>query len=138
MTVGLLLITHNHLGDELLKTAINTFNGCPLPVRVLHVYSSPVDPDLLLAQARSLVTELDAGAGVLVLTDIYGSTPSNIATRLLDGNATIVVTGVSLPMLIRVLNYASLSLPELADKAVSGGYEGIVMLNETQGRMSGC
>jgi PTS system mannose-specific IIA component len=126
MSVGLLLITHNYIGDELLKTAIATLNSCPMSARILRV-ASHHDPDVLLAQAHILVKQVNSGAGVLVLTDIYGSTPSNIATRLLDNEPVIVVTGVNLPMLIRVLNYAKLSLPELAGKAVSGGSEGIVM-----------
>jgi PTS system ascorbate-specific IIA component len=125
MSVGLLLITHNHIGAELLKTATATLNNCPLATRVLEVTDTE-DPDRLLRQAREWVAQLNSGAGVLVLTDIYGSTPSNIATRLLDGAAVIVIAGLSLPMLIRVLNYAQLSLPELARKAVSGGCEGIV------------
>jgi PTS system ascorbate-specific IIA component len=138
MSVGVLLITHNNIGDELLKTAITTFSGCPLAARVLHIASSIIDPETMLAQARTLVNELDTGAGVLVLTDIYGSTPSNIATRLLNDDAVIVVTGISLPMLLRVLNYPHLALSELADKAVSGGYEGIVILNESNRSIAGC
>lgn len=126
MSVGLLLITHNRVGDELLGTAMTTLDCCPLPSRVLRVGDTR-DLDGLLARARALVGELDEGAGVLVLTDIYGSTPSNIATRLLDSDHVIVVSGASLPMLIRVLNYPALSLTELANKAVSGGCEGIVM-----------
>jgi PTS system ascorbate-specific IIA component len=126
MSVGLLLITHNRIGDELLKTAKDTLKSCPLATRVLHVCEDQ-DREQLIAQARTLVAEANSGAGVLVLTDMYGSTPSNIATHLLDNEPVIVVAGVSLPMLIRAMNYATLSLPELANKAISGGYEGIVM-----------
>jgi len=126
MKVGLLLITHNRIGAELLETATATLNGCPLPTGVLPV-SHAADPEQLLVQARAQVARLHTGAGVLVLTDIYGSTPSNIATRLLDTEPVIVVSGVNLPMLIRVLNYAELALADLAKKAVSGGYEGIVV-----------
>lgn len=126
MSVGLLLITHNCIGDELLKTAKDTLKNCPLASRVLQVCEDQ-DREQLIARARALVAEANSGAGVLVLTDMYGSTPSNIATHLLDTEPVIVVAGVSLPMLIRAMNYATLSLPELANKAVSGGYEGIVM-----------
>lgn len=130
MSVGLLLITHNRIGDELLKTAIVTLNHCPLTARALQVCNTH-DPDRLLARAEALVSEINSGAGVLVLTDIYGSTPSNIAIRLLDSNPVTVIAGVSLPMLIRVLNYATLSLPELANKAISGGREGIVLSTQS-------
>ena len=60
-----------------------------------------------------------------VLTDMYGSTPSNIACRL-TGTHTKVVAGINLPMLIRVLNYPRLTLTELAEKALSGGRDGIM------------
>lgn len=127
MNVGLLLITHNAIGRELLKTAKANLSGyCPLATRALPVANSE-NTDELVTEARSLIAEINTGAGVLVLTDIYGSTPSNIATRLLESEPVIVVAGVSLPMVIRVMNYATLSLPEIANKAVSGGYEGIVM-----------
>jgi PTS system mannose-specific IIA component len=137
MSVGLLLITHNRIGDELLKTAIVTLNHCPLTTRALPVFHTH-DPDSLLTQAQVLVNEINSGGGVLVLTDIYGSTPSNIAIRLLESNPVIVIAGVSLPMLIRVLNYATLSLPELAHKAVSGGCEGIVLSTQNNRGKVGC
>ena len=126
MSVGLLLITHNRIGDELLKTAIMTLDGCPITAGVMRIYDTR-DPDSLLAEVRARVAELNSGAGVLVLTDIYGSTPSNIASRLLESDPVMVVAGVNLPMLIRVMNYATLSLPELAHKAVSGGNQGIIL-----------
>lgn len=127
MSVGLLLITHNHIGSELIKTAKANLSGhCPLATRTLQVCSHHKTEELI-AQARALVAEINTGTGVLVLTDIYGSTPSNIATQLLETDPVIVVAGISLPMVIRVMNYATLSLPEIANKAVSGGYEGIVM-----------
>jgi PTS system mannose-specific IIA component len=137
MSVGVLLVTYNHIGDELLKAAIFTLNGCPLKARVLRIGNTQ-DPEGLVAQARALVAELNSGAGVLVLTDMYGSTPSNVATKLLDDESVIVVAGVSLPMLIRVLNYATLSLPELAKKAVSGGCRGIVMSTQYKRGSLGC
>lgn len=134
MSVGLVLITHNGIGDELLGTAVATLSGCPLAVRVLRVHGDS-DPDRLLEQAEKLVGEVDAGAGVLVLTDIFGSTPSNVAIQLLHRDRVLVVAGLSLPMLIRVLNYPALGLPELAAKAVTGGCEGIV-LSSQEGRRS--
>jgi PTS system ascorbate-specific IIA component len=126
MSVGLLLITHNRIGSELLATATATFGGCPTAARTLSV-GSEADPDQLLADARRQLHEIDSGSGVLVLTDCFGSTPSNIANRLLDEGSVRIVSGVSLPMLIRVMNYARLALGELADKAVSGGCEGVVL-----------
>ncbi|MFA5531579.1 MAG: hypothetical protein WDA11_13040, partial [Thiohalomonadaceae bacterium] len=83
MKVGVLIIAHDQLGQVLLDTAVGTLGTLPLPAKTLAV-SRDEDPDALLARARALVRELDAGDGVLVLTDMYGSTPGNIACRLLD------------------------------------------------------
>ncbi|MDX1654022.1 MAG: PTS fructose transporter subunit IIA [Candidatus Competibacteraceae bacterium] len=125
MSVGLLLITHNHIAEELLGTAMATLDGCPLPTRILAVTETR-DCQRLLEQARQLAREVDEGQGTLVLTDLFGATPGNIATGLLD-RQTVVVSGLSLPMLIRVLNYAPLDLTALALKAVSGGRDGIIL-----------
>ncbi|MDH3326855.1 MAG: PTS mannose transporter subunit IIA [Gammaproteobacteria bacterium] len=87
------------------------------------------DPQTLTNQARSKIAELNQNEDMLILTDIYGSTPSNIACNLLDEDNVRVISGVNLPMLIRVLNYPTLELDELAHKAVSGGKEGIMNCN---------
>lgn len=126
MTVGLLIISHNHIGAELLNTASATLGVCPLATAVLPVMPDS-DPEALVVKARRMVTELDQGDGVLVLTDVYGSTPSNIANRLSDCKQVRVVAGLNLPMLIRVLNYPRLSLAELVEKAISGGRNGILL-----------
>lgn len=88
------------------------------------------DPDEVLAIARATANQLDQGEGVLILTDIYGSTPANIALRVATAPQTRVVAGVNLPMLIRILNYRRLPLSELITKAVSGGHDGILLCGE--------
>lgn len=125
MTIGLLIITHNNIGDALLQTATHMLETCPLHTATLVVTNNS-NPDELCNQARDLVQQLDIGDGVLVLTDMYGSTPSNIGATLLEKGKVHVVAGINLPMLVRVLNYPSLSLEELTEKAVSGGNDGIV------------
>jgi PTS system ascorbate-specific IIA component len=124
MSVGLLLVTHDQIGEVLLRTATRMLGEMPLAVKVLAV-SSEADPDELLERARLLADRLDDGNGVLVFTDMYGSTPSNIAAGLADPGRVNVISGLSLPMLIRTLNYASLDLEGLTHKAISGGVEGI-------------
>lgn len=125
MSVAILLITHGDIGSALLQTAINVLGVCPIGAEAL---SAPAgcDPDAVLEQARRHAAELDQGDGVLVLTDMYGATPSNIACRLRGEHAVRVVSGVNLPMLIRVLNYPDLHIDELVHKALSGGRDGIV------------
>jgi len=125
MSIGLLIITHNKIGEALLLTASHMLEICPLKTRTLEV-TNDSNPDQLRNQARELVQQLNQGDGVLVLTDMYGSTPSNIAATLLEKDQVHVVAGINLPMLVRILNYASLDLNELTAKAVSGGSDGIV------------
>ena len=126
MTVGILLITHENYGDVSLQTIKSILGVCPLETKTLGV---PFDanPDVIYEEAKHAVKMLDHGEGVLILTDLYGSTPSNIAHRLIEEGRTVVVSGLNLSMLMRVLNYPNLSLEELVDKASRGGSEGVVI-----------
>jgi len=128
MTVGILLICHNDIGAQLIETATDMLER--VPTRLAHVdVRQDDDPIDLLESARRRVGELDAGEGVLVMTDMYGSTPSNIAHRLLDRQQVSVLSGVNLPMLVRALNYARLGLPAMTEKACRGAHDGIVQDN---------
>ncbi len=124
MSVGVLIITHSNIGLSLYDAATSVMGSCPLPTQVMPV-SMDSDPELMVSKARQLLTDLDQGQGVLVLTDMYGSTPSNIACKLSNGRVN-VVAGINLPMLIRVMNYPNLDLQQLANKAVTGGHEGVI------------
>lgn len=126
MAVGLLIITHNRIGEDLISTARSMLGKLPLEVKSLAVSQSG-DPDELLNRALDHHRSLNQGDGVLVLTDMYGSTPSNIANRLLQQPKTQVIAGINLPMLVRVLNYPNLRLHELVNKAISGGHDGILL-----------
>lgn len=128
MKVGILLITHNNIGAVMLRTAIDVVGISPLSTGILAA-ASDCDPEQILADARQAARELDGGDGVLVLTDLYGATPSNIACRLQSHHELRVVSGLNLPMLIRVLNYPDLDLEALQQKAVSGGRDGIMTCN---------
>ena len=131
--IGLLIITHNNIGAELIETATAMLGVCPVMATVLSVKPDS-DPDAVLREAQHSIVGLNRGAGVLVLTDMYGSTPSNIATHLVNERQVKVIAGINLPMLVRVLNYPQLDLHQLADKALSGGRDGILLckpLSET-------
>jgi mannose PTS system EIIA component len=123
--IGILIITHGTLGESLIHCASHVLNKRPPRLRQLGVTAQD-DPALLLPQARALVKELDAGEGVIILTDMYGGTPSNIAAKLIAPGKVEGVAGVNLPMLIRVLTYRDRSLDVIMTKAVSGGCEGVV------------
>ncbi len=124
MTIGLLIVTHDNIGAALMESATTTLGMCPMALELLPV-TTGCDPDELFRRAVAAVRRLDRGHGVLVLTDMYGSTPSNVANRLSTLDRVAVVAGINLPMLIRVFNYPDLGLEALARKAVSGGREGI-------------
>lgn len=130
MSVGVLIITHGEIGDQLVKTAASTLaNKMPLQCRAFSV-SQNCDPDALVKECQTIIEEINTGSGVLVLTDIFGSTPSNIANRLATDSYIKVIAGVNLPMLIRILNYPDSDLTELAEKALSGGHDGIIFCEE--------
>jgi PTS system mannose-specific IIA component len=132
MGVALLLITHDDIGSSLLDTAINMMGVSPMNNRNL-VITQQMDIEQGVSQARQLCSELSNGDGILIVTDMYGSTPGNIASRLLESHheeQIIIVTGVNLPMLVRIMNYASLSLPELAQKACSSANDSIFIIDK--------
>jgi len=126
MSVGLLIITHNNIGQQLINTAMAMLETCPLQAEHFAVHNDCNLEDTI-AEASKRVSRLDTGDGVIILTDMYGSTPSNIANHLSKEHNVKVVSGVNLPMLIRVLNYPRLNLVQLAEKARSGGQDGIMV-----------
>ena len=127
MSAGILLMTHNRIGEELLGTARETLGFMPVQTATLAVTPGS-DPEERLAAAIEAVDRVETGDGVLVLTDCYGSTPSNVATRLAQERPVVVIAGLNLPMLLRVFNYPALPLAELADKARSGGRDGVILV----------
>lgn len=122
--IGILLLTHGTLGESLVQTAIHVLNKRPARLKQLGLTAQD-DPLLLLPQARALLKELDDGDGVLVLTDMFGGSPSNMAAKLVIPGKVEAVAGVNLPMLIRALTYRDKSLDMMVTKAVSGGCEGV-------------
>lgn len=125
MSVGLMLVTHAGVGNALLRSAVEVLGCCPLAAETLDAPNG-CDPDAVLDRALELGKTLDTGDGLLVLSDLFGSTPSNIACRLQQFHEARIIAGLNLPMLIRVLNYPSLHLDELAHKAQSGGRDGVL------------
>ncbi|MGH8086284.1 MAG: PTS sugar transporter subunit IIA [Lysobacter sp.] len=125
MAVGILLITHPGIGSALVTVATRLLRILPLPIEALEVPFDG-DPDALLPQASASLRKVDGGDGVLVLTDLYGATPSNLATRVAHlGTPVRRVSALNLPMLLRVMNYAELPLDELPAVAAAGARNGV-------------
>jgi len=124
MTVGILLISHNQVGAEMINTARQMLSCYSLPTKVISIGIED-DRDEIKRRLQQTLEEIDQGQGTLILTDMFGSTPSNIACDVSERHDIRIVSGLNLPMLIRVLNYPNLSLDELENKAITGGQEGV-------------
>lgn len=121
--VGILLLTHGRLGDALIECASHVLGG-QLPAELAVLSAGQDEPvDEVEAKARQLLANLNQGAGVLVLTDLLGATPARVATRLIEPGKVEALSGVSLPMLLRAINYRNRLLPALAKKALLAGTE---------------
>ena len=128
--IGILIVAHGTLGESLIHCASHVVGKRPLFLRQLGVTIHD-DPDAILPQGLDLIRFLDQGSGVLVMTDIYGATPSNIACRLLQAGRVEGISGVNLPMLVRALTYRELSMPMLIKKAIEGAVEGMIQMPGT-------
>lgn len=127
MSVGVLLMTHEAVGKALISAAHHVMPTLPLRVTAVEI-PPEADPDVMRTLTARHARQLDTGAGVLVLADLYGATPCNIGLSLGElGVHLHCVSGLNLPMLLRVLNYADKPLDELAEIAASGGRGGILI-----------
>ncbi|MEW6133990.1 MAG: PTS fructose transporter subunit IIA [Pseudomonadota bacterium] len=126
--IGVLLVTHGPLGENLIDAAVHVLGSRPRQLEALDV-SSRAEPRDVETMITLRMQALDTGDGVLVLTDIYGATPSNCMCRALAPGHAAGVSGVNLPMLLKMLNYRDLPLDQLAAKAALGGQEGISIIS---------
>ena len=127
--IGLFLITHSTYGESLIQCACHVLNKRPPQIAQLGVAAQD-DPLDVLPLVREMLKLVDTGRGVLILTDIYGATPSNIALKLLEPGRIEGLTGVNLPMLLRALTYRDKDMETLLIRAAAGGRDGVLnMLN---------
>ncbi len=125
--IGLLIVAHGTLGESLIHCASHVMGKRPLYLRQLGVTIHD-DPEAILPQGQDLVRFLDQGQGVLVMTDIFGATPANIACRLLEPKRIEGISGINLPMLIKALSYREASMNELIEKSIGGANEGVIRM----------
>ena len=123
--IGLFLITHTTYGESLIQCACHVLNKRPGQIAQLGIAAQD-DPLDLLPLAREMLSLVDHGDGALILTDIYGGTPSNIAMKLLEPGRIEGVSGVNLPMLLRALTYRDKDMETLTTRTVSGGRDGVI------------
>src|SRR5689334_4609673 len=127
---AILLIAHAPLANALRQCALHVFPDCGNMVVAIDVQPN-LSPDETLGAARIALEQLSRVPqvnGVLVLTDIFGATPSNVAQKLVDGVNSRLITGVNLPMLLRAVTYRHESLDTLVSRAVVGGTQGVMQV----------
>jgi PTS system mannose-specific IIA component len=127
---AILLIAHAPLAHALRQCALHVFPDCEPTVSAIDVQPN-LSPEETLATARIAMQQLaniPQVKGVLVLTDIFGATPSNVAQKLVDGVTSRLITGVNLPMLLRSVSYRHEPLDALVARAVVGGTQGVMQV----------
>ncbi len=124
--IGVLVISHEPLGTALIHCTRHIFGRMPSQLAALDVIPDE-DPEKACEAARGLLARINDGSGVIVLTDLYGATPSRIATRLAEPRRVIVVAGVNLPMLVRVLTRRKgAEIGELVDQALPASRDALM------------
>lgn len=127
---GILIIGHAPLAHALRECALHVFPDCGASIAAIDVQPN-LSPEDTLAAARLAFEELARAPqveGVLVLTDVFGATPSNVAQKLVDGIHSRLVTGVNLPMVLRSVSYRHEGLEALVARAVTGGTQGVMQV----------
>lgn len=125
------MLTHEDLGDHLIRCASHVVGMKPRQLSHLGVFIQD-DPEVVLVNARKLIEQLDSGDGVLVLSDMLGATPCNIASRLVQPGKVECLAGANLPMLVRVIAYRNEPLSDVIMKGLSGGQNGVIQINAEQ------
>lgn len=135
--IGILIISHGDLGNSLIHCANHVMGKKPEYLMHFGVTIQD-DPDVAIPKVLELLRRLDCGDGVLILSDICGATPCNIANRLVSPGRVECLSGANLPMLVRALTYRNEPLESVVEKALAGGKEGVMRIysrssNATQG-----
>jgi len=127
--IGILVISHEPLGTALLHCTRHIFGRLPSQLAALDVIPDE-DPDVAVSAARELLKRINDGSGVLVLTDLWGATPSRVASRLAETDRVAVLAGVNLPMLVKGLTdrRRPQPLPDLVGRLLMGGREAVIQV----------
>jgi mannose PTS system EIIA component len=129
---ALLIIAHAPLASSLKAVAVHAYPDCARALLALDV-TPEMPPDVVEAQARRMLAQT-ASPQALILTDVFGATPCNVAQRLADDQQIKVVAGVNVPMLWRTLCYADKSLDAMVARAMAGAMQGVMQVTSAQPR----
>lgn len=127
--IGILVVSHEPLGTALLHCTRHIFGRLPSQLAALDVIPDE-DPDVAVNSARELLKRINDGSGVVVLTDLWGATPSRVASRLAETDRVAVLAGVNLPMLVKALTdrRRPQPLPDLVGRLLVGGREAVMQV----------
>lgn len=125
--IGLLLLTHDEIGQAFLAAVTHIFGSTPPALTVLEILPEQGLEESRL-RLRQALERLDEGDGVLVLTDLFGATPSNLLSTVLRPGRVEAVSGLNLPMLLRALSRRPDGLTAAREGALDGAHQGIVDL----------
>lgn len=125
MSVALITVTHNGIGETIVEAAESILGNRPMAIR--HFSFTTMDNvEAFQDRVANAVGNLDDGDGVLILTDLFGSTPCNVAQRMAPAHHVRVLSGISLPMVLRVFTYAGFDLAQLIQRAGDGARIGVI------------
>jgi PTS system ascorbate-specific IIA component len=124
--VSIFIISHSEIANSFAYCLEHIMNKRVENLVILPVKKAE-SPDSILQRAKEIIDrQLQKVDGVLVLCDIFGATPSNIATKLVQPNQVELITGLNLPMLLRAITYSNMDLATCLAKALEGGINGII------------
>ncbi len=126
MNNGILIIAHAPLASALCQAVLHVFPDCRADLAAFDVEPG-VAPEESLVGARRALVQICAPQ-TLVLADVFGATPCNVAQKLVDGLTSRLVAGVNLPMLLRAVTYRHESLDTLVTRAIMGGMQGVMQV----------
>ncbi|WP_459614412.1 PTS sugar transporter subunit IIA [Bordetella sp. 2513F-2] len=131
---GIVIVVHAPLGEAMHELASHVMGDDVACTLAVHDIQPEAQPESALPSVLADIRRLDRGEGVLVLTDLIGATPANIAKRAVvdaqaQGVQCCVLAGLNTPMLLRALTYRNLSLAETREKALAGGVQGCLQVN---------
>ena len=132
--IGILILGHKGYAEGLIKAIEHTFGSRPPALEAAGIdYSHP--PEEIAAFIRKRLEHVDQGDGVLILADVYGTTHTNVARHLLKPGHIELISGASLPMVLRTLTYRQLKMSDLIDRALTGGFNGIICATNPKGEI---
>ena len=129
--IGILLITHGELGKSLIACATHVLGEKPKFLDSLTIENDCAH-DNMYKEISEKINLLDQGKGVLILTDIFGATPCNIITKIIEPGKVNAIAGVNLSMLIRSISYRHESFEALIAKAIEGAQDGIIHIQPNE------